>query len=136
MPNSGGGTFKVDDHQAARCEQAGRTAQHPRRIAANADIPVGEQHLVPATLGGQRREEIRSNRCSATLARQLDGSERIVDTERRVTAAVQSGGESARAAAQIQGGPSAALSKYMLVGQPIIGTGKPSAHPSVHRQFA
>ena len=39
-------------------EQPRRPAQQPQRVAADPDVAVGEQHVVPAALAGQRAEHV------------------------------------------------------------------------------
>jgi hypothetical protein len=46
------------DDFATGCEQVGAALQRPHRVAADADVAVGEQDLIPAPLRLQRRGEV------------------------------------------------------------------------------
>jgi hypothetical protein len=46
----------LDDDNAAMREQFRGPLQGPDRVPADTDIPVGEQNLFPAALGGQCSE--------------------------------------------------------------------------------
>src|SRR5271155_2337752 len=45
----------LGDHDATRCEQVGAAPQGPHGVATDADVAVGEQDLIPASLSWPRR---------------------------------------------------------------------------------
>ena len=56
------GRGELDDHAAARVEQLAQPAQQRDRVAADADVAVGEQRGAPAALARQRREDVAAQR--------------------------------------------------------------------------
>jgi hypothetical protein len=62
----------LDDNGAARCEEIADPPQGTTGVAADTDIAVGEQDLLPAALGRQRSEQVPLDRGTAPTARQLN----------------------------------------------------------------
>jgi len=68
---------------ATAAQQLGGAREHSGRIAAEADIPVGQQNGLPATSRGQRLEDVALQGQRATAPCQRYGCYRLINAERR-----------------------------------------------------
>ncbi len=122
-PAAGAGRGEFDVQPAVGGEQLAAAAQQPARVAADADVAVGEQQVPPAAVPGQRGEDVAAQRGRAAGAGQPDGRRADVDAERRVAEPVQGAGEPARSAADVERRPGAAVEQRGVAGQVVAAPG-------------
>jgi hypothetical protein len=90
------GRLHLDQRLAVRREQFGHPAQQRRRIAADADAPVGEQHEHPAAGSRDPGEHVPQERERAGRPGDPHGVRRDVDAERGHAALGQRHGQPPR----------------------------------------
>src|SRR5439155_26335040 len=81
-PTARPGWVHLDQDLAARREERVAAREQPSRIATDTDVAVGEQHMAPAALAGQRPEEAPAQRGGSPAAGLPDRLGRNVHTER------------------------------------------------------
>ena len=86
-------------------KQIGSPAQHARRVTAQPDVSVRQQHGLPAAHAGERIEDIAAQRRSTAAPGKFDGGGGLVDAERRHAAPNQIGHQPARSAPEVDGRP-------------------------------
>ena len=76
----------LDEKGPAGAQQPSGTLQQPLRVAADANVAVGQEHVLPDALAGQRTEQVAAqHRRAASPALSL-GDRRYVDAQGRDTA--------------------------------------------------
>jgi hypothetical protein len=110
------GRLKLDQGVALRGQQFRGPAEQRRRIAADPDVPVREQHRHPAAGARDAAEHVALHHQRPRGAGQVNGVGRDVDTQRGDAALGQRHGEPARARADVKRRPLAAI-EDRLVGQ-------------------
>ena len=108
--------LEFDDGAALRCEQFGHPAEQRRRIAADPDVPVREQHRGPPAGPRHAVEHVAQHHQRPRGTGHVDGVRRDVDAEGRDAALGQGHGQPARARADVQRRPVAAVQDRLVAG--------------------
>ena len=122
MPGS-----ELQQHGAGLGEQVTAAAQQRDGVPADADVAVGEHHVLPAALGGQALERVAVQHGGAAPQAPLDRLDRDVDAERGHPAVGERDDEPARPAPEVERGAEATLQQPAVVAVGVV-------LPALHRQ--
>ena len=115
-PGARAGCRHLDVQPAVGGEQVPAAAQQEARVAADADVAVGEQQVPPSAVPGQGGEHVAAQRGGAAGSGEPDGGGADVDAERGYAEPVQGAGEPPRSAADVQRRPGAAGEQRAVAG--------------------
>jgi len=119
------GRLEFDDGAALRGEQFGHPAEQGRRVAADADVPVREQHRGPAAGAGDPAEHVAQHDQRAGGPGHVHRVRRDVDAEGGDAPFGQSDGEAARSGADVQRRALAVVEDRFVAGALV----QPAVHP-------
>jgi hypothetical protein len=120
------GRLEFDQGPALRREEFGHPPQQGRRVAADPDVPVGQQHRGPATGPRDAVEHVAQHDQRARGAGHVNGVRRDVDAEGGDAAFGQGDGQAAWSRADIERRALAAVQDRFVAGA--------FAQPAVHRE--
>src|SRR6185369_6218298 len=93
------------------------------RVAADADVAVRQQQVLPATGAGHRVEDVALQRDGTAAAGQADRGGADVDAEGGPAGADQGAGEPTRTAADVEGGAGAPVEERRVAGDRVPAPG-------------
>ena len=128
----------LDQDGAARPDQGGAPLQQQQRVAADADVAIGEQRMVPAALVGQPGEDVAVQHRAAPRVALPHRPPRAIHTEDRHAATHELGHQPTGPAAQIDRRASTAVDQpaVLAVGRCVPAGDGCRQHPAVvaHKQ--